>query len=151
MKETLIIWTRRSKNQVTFSLQKHFILSTPTELRILQHSPEYLEYRTNKDDVNASSILVKKKKRLDSWRHKWNIIASYAFKSNNVNTCVNINYIHPVFNFLIEVFCVLSFTRGFVRILPGYKASKLRFLNLIILLNIMSKQWLLQIQRRESR
>lgn len=140
MKETLIIWTRRSKNQVIFSLQKHFILSTPTELRILQHSPEYLEYRTNKDDVNASSILVKKKKRLDSWRHKWNIIASYALKSNNVNTCVNINYIHPVFNFLIEVFCVLSFTRGFVRILPGYKASKLRFLNLIILFNIMSKQ-----------
>lgn len=140
MKETLIIWTRRSKNQVIFSLQKHFILSTPTELRILQHSPEYLEYRTNKDDVNASSILVKKKKRLDSWRHKWNIIASYALKSNNVKTCVNINYIHPVFNFLIEVFCVLSFTRGFVRILPGYKASKLRFLNLIILLNIMSKQ-----------
>lgn len=140
MKETLIIWTRRSKNQVIFSLQKHFILSTPTELRILQHSPEYLEYRTNKDDVNASSILVKKKKRLDSWRHKWNIIASYAFKSNNVKTCVNINYIHPVFNFLIEVFCVLSFTRGFVRILPGYKASKLRFLNLIILFNIMSKQ-----------
>lgn len=140
MKETLIIWTRRSKNQVIFSLQKHFILSTPTELRILQHSPEYLEYRTNKDDVNASSILVKKKKRLDSWRHKWNIIASYALKSNNVKTCVNINYIHPVFNFLIEVFCVLSFTRGFVRILPGYKASKLRFLNLIILFNIMSKQ-----------
>lgn len=139
MKETLIIWTRRSKNQVIFSLQKHFILSTPTELRILQHSPEYLEYRTNKDDVNASSILVKKK-RLDSWRHKWNIIASYALKSNNVKTCVNINYIHPVFNFLIEVFCVLSFTRGFVRILPGYKASKLRFLNLIILFNIMSKQ-----------
>lgn len=140
MKETLIIWTRRSKNQVIFSLQKHFILSTPTELRFLQHSPEYLEYRTNKDDVNASSILVKKKKRLDSWRHKWNIIASYALKSNNVKTCVNINYIHPVFNFLIEVFCVLSFTRGFVRILPGYKASKLRFLNLIILFNIMSKQ-----------
>lgn len=140
MKETLIIWTRRSKNQVIFSLQKHFILSTPTELRILQHSPEYLEYRTNKDDVNASSILVKKKKRLDSWRHKWNIIASYALKSNNVKTCVNINYIHTVFNFLIEVFCVLSFTRGFVRILPGYKASKLRFLNLIILFNIMSKQ-----------
>lgn len=140
MKETLIIWTRRSKNQVIFSLQKHFILSTPTELRILQHSPDYLEYRTNKDDVNASSILVKKKKRLDSWRHKWNIIASYALKSNNVKTCVNINYIHPVFNFLIEVFCVLSFTRGFVRILPGYKASKLRFLNLIILFNIMSKQ-----------
>lgn len=60
--------TRRSKNQVTFSLQKHFILSTPTELRILQHSPEYLEYRTNKDDVNvnASSILVKKK---SDWIH----------------------------------------------------------------------------------
>lgn len=103
--------TQQKPGNILFT--EAFSLSTPTELRILQHSPECLEYRTNKDDVNASSILVKKKKRLDSWRHKWNImIASYAYKSNNVNTCVNVNYIQSVFNFLIEVFCIYCSPEG---------------------------------------